>query len=102
MKPTPKDLKFEVRDQSIGSISIFEGTEPPDCWMFCDGRTLSRDLYPELFKEIGFRYTKSNDDNNLFQIPDRRSVHPDQPPKSHGHFYSPIIKKDLSYIIKVS
>ena len=46
-------------------------TDPVEAWgwMFCDGRTLSRDRYPELFQVLGYRYGGSDSD---FRIPDYR------------------------------
>lgn len=41
-------------------------------WMLCDGRTLSKYKYPDLFAVLGFQYGKSGSDE--FIIPDYRGL----------------------------
>lgn len=56
----------------VGSVEAFAGvkTKIPEGWMLCDGRTLLRADYPELFEVISttFGYTTSTN----FKIPDLR------------------------------
>lgn len=52
-----------VSGVSIGGI--------PDGWIFCDGRTLSKDSYPALFNAIGYIYGGSGTN---FNVPDYRGM----------------------------
>jgi hypothetical protein len=40
----------------VGSVVAFAGDRVPDGWMVCDGRTLSREQWPELFRAIGIAH----------------------------------------------
>lgn len=52
----------------IGTISTFAGNSPNmDCWLLCDGRLLSKDEYPELFKRIEYFWGGRE---NEFRVPD--------------------------------
>lgn len=52
----------------IGTISTFAGNSPNiDCWLLCDGRLLSKDEYPELFKKIEYFWGGKED---KFRVPD--------------------------------
>ena len=58
----------------IGSIIMYPGDSnslTTDKWTICDGGTLPRDGYPELFNVIGTMYGDPNDVD--FNIPDLRS-----------------------------
>ena len=44
---------------------------PKGRWLFCDGRELSREAYPDLFEAIGTTYGEGNG-TTTFNIPDRR------------------------------
>lgn len=55
----------------IGSIlhSSFEITSNPN-FIICDGRSLDRATFPDLFRSIGFKYTQPNVvTRNIFHIP---------------------------------
>lgn len=41
-------------------------------WMVCDGRQLACTQFPELFRALGHRYSKREESNDLFRIPDLR------------------------------
>jgi len=53
-----------------GTILPFAGTNVPSGWMLCDGRSLSRSTYAQLFQSIGASYGSS--DGNSFNLPDLR------------------------------
>jgi len=56
----------------IGEIICFAGTTSPDPkWLFCDGSSLVRADYPDLFAVIGTTYGAI--DGTHFNIPDTRS-----------------------------
>lgn len=57
---------------SVGTITEYAGTFPPDGWVLCDGRTLSRTVYAELFDEIGTTWG-AGDGSTTFNIPDLRN-----------------------------
>jgi microcystin-dependent protein len=40
-------------------------------WMFCDGRSLDKNTYPELFSVIGYLYGKND---QMFNLPDYRGM----------------------------
>jgi microcystin-dependent protein len=65
---------------SCASINSKDGILNPDIpltfveaegWMFCDGRYLSKNAYPELFAVLGYLYGKKED---TFAIPDYRGL----------------------------
>lgn len=47
-------------------------TVPPLGWELCDGRTVNKLLYPELYKVIGDNYTDRKLHPNQFCVPDLR------------------------------
>jgi microcystin-dependent protein len=51
----------------IGEVKMYIGKTPPNGWLFCDGRTLLRTLYPDLSNVIGSTY---GGDANNFNLPD--------------------------------
>jgi microcystin-dependent protein len=56
--PTVGDMKYSIRDQDHAG------------WMACNGRSLSRSEYPELFELIGTKY--GSIDSITFKLPDCR------------------------------
>ena len=46
--------------------------DPLGSWLLCDGRTVSRAAYPELFAVLGNMYPKVGEDWDLFSLPDTR------------------------------
>lgn len=52
----------------VGTIAEYAGTTDPDGWMICDGREISREQYPLLFKVIGTTYGSGNG-STTFNIP---------------------------------
>lgn len=60
---------------TVGTVVQYAGSFPPDGWVVCDGRTLSRTVYEELFDSIGTTYG-SGDGSTTFNIPDFRNRFP--------------------------
>ena len=52
-----------------GAIMAFDLTTPPDGWLLCDGRAVSRTTYAALFAAIGTRHG-SGDGSSTFNLPD--------------------------------
>lgn len=52
----------------VGAIIPFAGSTVPDGWLLCDGRTVSRADYSELFSVIGTMYG-SGDGSTTFALP---------------------------------
>jgi microcystin-dependent protein len=51
-----------------GSIIAYAGLNPPELYFLCDGREVSRILYPHLFNAIGTLYG-SGDGTTTFNVP---------------------------------
>jgi microcystin-dependent protein len=51
-----------------GGVICWATTIIPEGWMLCDGRELSRTLYPDLFAIIGVQYG-CGDGDTTFNIP---------------------------------
>ena len=54
-----------------GTIQSFGGGTLPQGWLLCDGSTVSRSAYPELFSAIGTAHG-SGDGSTTFHLPDLR------------------------------
>lgn len=52
----------------IGSVIFYLGTTIPDGYLLCNGASLSRTEYPELFAAIGDRW--GSDSSSTFKLPD--------------------------------
>lgn len=52
----------------VGTIQYFAGNTPPEDWLLCDGNTISRTEYEELFSIIGTTYG-TGDGSTTFQLP---------------------------------
>ena len=57
-------------DNPIGSIIPYGGSQPPAGWLICDGRSLSKNIYFDLFKVIGYNFGGSD---STFNLPDLRN-----------------------------
>lgn len=68
--PGPKGDTGLQGDSSLpaGSISLWTGDADPPNWLICDGRAISRTLYPSLFAAIGTKYG-IGDGSTTFNIP---------------------------------
>lgn len=62
---------------SIGTISMFAGATPPDRWLLCEGQSLLRADYADLFDVIGVGYGFV--DGTHFNLPDMRFRSPMHP-----------------------
>ena len=68
------DHSFHVENGDYfqaGQYGFFAMKNPKGRWLFCDGRELSREAYPDLFEAIGTTYGEG-DGITTFNIPDRR------------------------------
>lgn len=67
-----------ITDVPIGSLLAWASaiaTIPPN-YLLCDGRTISREDYPDLFAVIGTTWEKSGDGDTVFRLPDGRARNP--------------------------
>lgn len=71
---SPKGSAFQAVQPSVipvGVIEMFAGTNAPNGWLICDGSSVSRKTYSDLFKIIGTTYGSGNS-NDTFTLPDMR------------------------------
>ncbi len=59
----------------VGSVIMYMAGTPPDGWLLCDGREISRTTYARLFGVIGVLYG-AGDSATTFNLPDMRSRFP--------------------------
>lgn len=77
VKYTPAEMPEAIMDISgldgfpIGGIAAYGGTAIPDGWLLCDGSTVSRELYSDLFKAVGTVFGEG-DGSTTFNVPDYR------------------------------
>ena len=77
VKYTPAEMPEAIMDISgldgfpIGGIAAYGGTAIPDGWLLCDGSTVSRELYSDLFKAVGTVFGEG-DGSTTFKLPDYR------------------------------
>lgn len=57
----------------VGSIQMWITDTPPSGWIFCDGSTLDKNVYPDLFDIIGYSFGGSGD---YFDLPDFSEASP--------------------------
>lgn len=75
---SPKGSAFQAVQPSVipvGVIQMFAGSTAPNGWLVCDGSTVSRKTYSDLFKIIGTTYGAGNS-NDTFTLPDMRGRTP--------------------------
>jgi microcystin-dependent protein len=71
---SPKGSAFQAIQPTVipvGVIQMFAGSVAPTGWLICDGSSVSRKTYSDLFKVIGTTYGVGNS-NDLFTLPDMR------------------------------
>lgn len=56
----------------VGSIIPYAGTSAPTGWVFCDGRSVSRTTFAELFAILGTTYNTGGEAGTDFRLPDLR------------------------------
>lgn len=61
---------FEI--DTIGAITLFNGTTAPDGWFFCDGQLVERANYEALYSIIGSNY--GGNDYKEFALPKLSNV----------------------------
>ena len=75
---TPAEMPAAIMDISgldgfpIGGITAYGGTAIPDGWLLCDGTTVSRELYSDLFKAVGTVFGEG-DGSTTFALPNLSS-----------------------------
>jgi len=57
----------------VGSVSAFAMPDVPEGWLICDGKAVSRTVYPRLFGAMGTIYGKG-DGSTTFNLPDMRGL----------------------------
>ena len=62
---------YYLNDNPVGSIIDFSGLNAPESFLMCDGASVSRTIYSNLFNIIGVTYGSS--DSNSFNVPDLRN-----------------------------
>ena len=80
LKKRAKELLSSLEQKSeflvpSGSISMFAGSQAPESWLLCDGSTVSRTDYANLFAVIGTSYG-AGDGSTTFGLPDLRQRFP--------------------------
>ena len=66
---TKAELKSDIlKAVPIGTIVMWPTNVPPEGWLLCNGATVSRAAYAELFKVLGT--SVGNPGSNAFKIPD--------------------------------
>lgn len=69
--PIPTTINNYALDvTSVGGIAWYPFESPPPGYLECDGSSISREQYPELFAAIGTRF--GSVDSNHFNLPDLR------------------------------
>lgn len=58
----------EVGGVAPGSITMFAGVTAPEGWLLCDGSTVSRTIYADLYAVLGIAYG-SGDGSTTFGLP---------------------------------
>lgn len=78
IKYTPDEMPAAIMDISgldgfpIGGIAAYGGVTIPDGWLLCDGTTVSRELYSDLFKAVGTVFGEG-DGSTTFALPNLSS-----------------------------
>lgn len=55
----------------VGTVNYFARQFPPEGWLLCDGREVSRDVFADLFNMLGTSFG-SGDGKTTFNLPDLR------------------------------
>jgi microcystin-dependent protein len=69
---TPDTLPVETLDVAVGTVLIYAGDDPPEGFLKCDGREVSRSRYKDLYSVIGDKYG-DGDGVTTFNLPDMKS-----------------------------
>lgn len=63
--------KGDLGNEDVGSIKPWPAVGAPNSWMLCDGRAISRTLYPDLFAVLQTTWG-AGDGSTTFNVPDLR------------------------------
>jgi hypothetical protein len=63
-------VPYAMNGTPAGVVNAFAGTAEPPGWLLCDGRSLKRSDYPDLFSTIGTAHGAT--DSSHFNLPDYR------------------------------
>lgn len=55
----------------VGTVNYFARQFPPEGWLLCDGREVSRDVFSDLFNMLGTSFG-TGDGKTTFNLPDLR------------------------------
>jgi len=55
----------------VGTVNYFARQFPPEGWLLCDGRAVSRDVFADLFNMLGASFG-TGDGSTTFNLPDLR------------------------------
>lgn len=69
----PENSSGSTYELPVGSITAYAGTNIPTGYLNCDGSTVSRTVYADLFSAIGTTWG-AGDGSTTFNIPDLRSA----------------------------
>jgi hypothetical protein len=69
----PENSSGSTYELPVGSITAYAGTNIPTGYLNCDGSTVSRTVYADLFTAIGTTWG-AGDGSTTFNIPDLRSA----------------------------
>lgn len=70
--PTEQAVKGYIDQLLVGSITAFAMETPPEGWLECNGRAISRTSFSRLFAKIGTRFGAGNG-STTFNLPDLRN-----------------------------
>lgn len=56
----------------VGTIQAYAGATAPQGYLFCQGQAISKSEYAELYLVIGDLYSKPEDAEDIFRVPDLR------------------------------
>lgn len=79
LKATKQELQTAKKNHAdldaslVASVTSFARPTAPDGWLLCDGKAVSRTVYPRLFQAIGTIYGKG-DGSTTFNLPDMRGL----------------------------
>ncbi|MBP2632152.1 MAG: hypothetical protein H6Q70_2780 [Firmicutes bacterium] len=55
----------------VGTVNYFARQFPPEGWLLCDGREVSRDVFADLYNMVGISFG-TGDGKTTFNLPDLR------------------------------
>lgn len=58
----------------VGTVQAYAGATAPQGYLFCQGQAISKSEYAELYLVIGDLYSKPEDAEDIFRVPDLRET----------------------------